>query len=97
MAQWLENEAGAPADSEVWGHERQSFEGLKRILTGHQTLAAAKGKGKGKGKGKEKEVHRDNSSSPPVPVEKTVNKKDKRKEVLHNKKASSSKGRHSHN
>ena len=95
MTKWLENEAGAPADSEVWGHEKQSFEALRRILTSHQTLSPAKGKGKGKGKGKEMEVHSDNSS--PILVEKSVSKKDKRKEVLHNKKASSSKGRHGYN
>ena len=81
MVQWLENEDGAPADSVVWGNERHSFDGLKKILT-------AKQKEQKKGKGKE---------VLPIPVEKkTPNKKDKRKEVIHNKKASSSKGRHGH-
>jgi hypothetical protein len=116
MKEWLEKveadiedrtEADiAAADAVVWGSEKHTLEGLRRILTTREKASAVKGKGKGKGKekekergkGKGKEVNRDGSSSPPVPVEKkTTNKKDKRKEEIHNKKASSSKGRHGHN
>jgi hypothetical protein len=90
MQQWLENAAGAPSDSVVWGNEKHSFDGLDKILT-------AKQKGKGKGKGKGKEVHRDDSPPLSIPVvKKTATKKDKRKEVIHNKKGNSSKGRHGH-
>ena len=92
MEQWLENADGASADSVVWGNEKHSFDGLNNILTAHQKCSAAKGKEKGKGKEKE-----DGSSLPPIPVEKkTANKKDKRKQVIHNKKASSSKGCYGH-
>ena len=79
----------ATADAVVWGSEKHSFDNLRKILTAHQNASPIKGKGK--------EVIRDGSSPPPIPVEKkTSNKKDKRKEVIHNKKASSSKGRHGH-
>ena len=92
MEQWLENADGASADSVVWGNEKHSFDGLNNILTAHQKCSAAKGKEKGKGKEKE-----DGSSLPPIPVEKkTAHKKDKRKQVIHNKKASSSKGCYGH-
>jgi len=87
MVQWLLNAVGAPADSVVWGNEKHSFDSLYKILTAKQNE-------KRKGKGKAKEV--DHSSSLPIPVEKKANKKDKRKEVLQNKKASSSKGRYGH-
>ena len=96
MQKWFDNPAEALTDSEVWGNEKHTFEGLKKILTLHEKLSVGRGKGKGKGKGKEKEVHRDGSSSPPIPVKKTSSKKGKGKEVVHNKKAGSSKGRHGH-
>jgi len=90
----------AAADAVVWGSEKHTLDGLRKILTAHEKASAVKGKGKGKGngkgKGKGKEVNRDGSSSPPIPVKKTANKKDKRKEVIYNKKASSSKGHHGH-
>ena len=101
MKGWFEKTADtveadrATADAVVWGSEKHSFDNLRKILTAHQNASPVKGKGKRKGKGKE--VTRDGSSPPPIPVEKkTSNKKDKRKEVIHNKKASSSKGRHGH-
>jgi hypothetical protein len=59
---------------------------LKKILIAHKKLSLVKRKGKGKGKEKEK----DDSSSHPISVEKTAT----RKEVIQNKKASSSKGHH---
>jgi hypothetical protein len=100
MKEWFEKTADtveadrATADAVVWGSEKHSFDSLRKILTAHQNASTVKGKEKRKGKGKE--VKRD-GSSPPIPVEKkTSNKKDKRKEVIHNKKASSSKGRHGH-
>ena len=68
---------------------------MRKILTAHQNASTVKGKEKRKGKGKE--VNRDGPSLPAIPVEKkTSNKKDKRKEVIQNKKASCSKGRHGH-
>ena len=101
MKGWFEKTADtveadrATADAVVWGSEKHSFDNLRKILTAHQNASPVKGKGKRKGKGKE--VTRDGSSPPPIPVEKkTSNKKDKRKEVIHNKKASSSKGHHGH-
>jgi len=101
MKEWLEKTADtvevdrAAADALVWGSEKHSFDSLRKILTAHQKASTVKGKGKRKGKGKE--VNGDGSSSPPIPVEKKApNKKDKRKEVIHNKKASSNKGHHGH-
>jgi hypothetical protein len=97
MKEWLEETAEpvgdvadiAAAYAVVWGSEKHSFDSLRKILTAHEKAAAVKGKGKGK------EVNRVGSPSPPIPVERrTANKKDKRKEVLANKKASSSKGHH---
>jgi hypothetical protein len=93
MQKWFDNPAEALPDSEVWGNEKHTFEGLKKILTLHEKLSVGRGKGKGKEK---EEVHRDGSSSPPIPVKKTSNKKGKGKEVVHNKKAGSSKSHHGH-
>jgi hypothetical protein len=55
---------------------------LNKILTAHQKHSATKGKGKKK---------KDGFPSPPIPVEKKTANKNKKKEVIHNKKASSSK------
>jgi len=94
MEKWLANAADAPADSTVWGHERQTFENLKKILKAHAEPATVVSK-----KGKEKEVYPDELSSSPIPVEqkKAGEKKGKKKEVKGKQKASSSKGRHARN
>ena len=76
MEKWLANEADDPADSTVWGHERQTFENLKKILKAHAAPATVVSK-----KGKEKEVYPDKLSSSPIPVEqkKAGEKKGKKK------------------
>ena len=94
MEQWLENAADAPADSTVWGHERQSFDNLKKILKAHAEPSTVVSK-----KGKEKEVYPDEPSSSPIPVEKKKAgvKKGKKKEQKGKQKAGSSKGHHARN
>jgi predicted RNA-binding protein len=44
MEKWLENADDAPADDEVWGEHRPSFENLKMIVLGPKQKKSSKGK-----------------------------------------------------
>ena len=80
MQKWLENADDAPADYEVWGYSRHTFDTLKEILTVlPDPVTPTEGGDRKKGKGKEKA--RDISSSPDFLLSPALKKKKKGKQA----------------
>jgi hypothetical protein len=85
MEKWLWNGGDAPADVEVWRHQKQTFESLKKILSAcHAPILSHANTNKGKN------IQDESSSSPPA-MEKKKEGKGKKKEGSGSKKNRSKK------